>query len=225
MAAAEPQEALDALLRASASGALERYGCASALRFAVLSRARGVGASFSISFDADSVQFADGARFPRDTMLTTSVDQPHRLDVLCFLAQFALRNPGVVNAVAYVKARARSRVCACALLFASHAACCCRNARAQEARSAGVATVGIADRTRVLAYLATAETEGAPNAKRPRHAAAAGAPHPVDRGFDDFLPVPEDLRLRDCAQLNDRNSILLSRTKVRSATARPLRCA
>ena len=81
----------------------------------VLSRARGGGALFSVSFDADFVQFADGGRFPRDTMLTTSVDQPYRLDVLCFLAQFASRYPGVVNAAAYLKARARSRVCVCAL--------------------------------------------------------------------------------------------------------------
>ena len=63
----------------------------------------------SISFDADSVQFVDGARFPRDALLTTSVDQPYRLDVLCFLAQFASRYPGVVNAAAYLKARALSR--------------------------------------------------------------------------------------------------------------------
>jgi hypothetical protein len=43
---------------------------------------------------ADAVQFADGTCFPRDMLLTTSVDQPYRLDVLCFLAQFASRYPG-----------------------------------------------------------------------------------------------------------------------------------
>ena len=59
----------------------------------------------SVAFEADSVQFADGTRFPRDTLLTTSVDQPYRLDVLCFLAQFSSRYPGVVNAAAYLKAR------------------------------------------------------------------------------------------------------------------------
>ena len=60
----------------------------------------------SVTFGADAIQFADGTRFLRDTLLTTSVDQPYRLDVLCFLAQFASRYPGVVNAAAYLKARA-----------------------------------------------------------------------------------------------------------------------
>ena len=80
-----------------------------------------------------------------------------------------------------------------------------------------MATVAITDRARVLAYLTT-ESGGAPQAKRPRRAPGAGAPHPAERGGDDFLPVPEDIKLSDCAQLHDRNSILLSRNKVRAAT-------
>lgn len=92
----------------------------------------------------------------------------------------------------------------------------CSRLRAQEARSAGVATVAITDRARVLSFLTT-EGEGAPTAKRPRRAAGTGAAHPAERGVDDFLPVPEDVRLCDLAQLHDRNSILLSRNKVRNS--------
>lgn len=170
----------------------------------------------SVAFAADAVQFTDGTRFPRDMLLTTSVDQPYRLDVLCFLAQFASRYPGVVNAAAYLKASAfRQRVTAGLRALREPS---CLAARAQEARSAGVATVAITDRARVLAFLTT-EGEGAPTAKRPRRAVAAGAAHPAERGVDEFLPVPEDIRLRDLAQLHDRNSILLSRNKVRTSPA------
>ena len=87
-----------------------------------------------------------------------------------------------------------------------------------------MATVAITDRTRVLAFLTT-ESEGAPTAKRPRRAAGAGAAHPAERGVDDFLPVPEDIRLCDLAQLHDRNSILLSRNKVRNSHLHAVTCA
>jgi hypothetical protein len=59
----------------------------------------------------DRVTFAGGASFPRDTLLSTSVEQAYRLDVLCFLAQFAARHPGVVNAAAYLKARRAAHAC------------------------------------------------------------------------------------------------------------------
>ena len=219
MATAEPQAALDALLRASAAGTLEGCACAYALRSVPAACAeqsapcRAAPLLCSVTFAADAVQFADGTRFPRDMLLTTSVDQPYRLDVLCFLAQFASRYPGVVNAAAYLKARAFRQRVAAGRANASFS--CPPSARAQEARSAGVATVAITDRARVLAFLTT-EGEGAPSAKRPRRAVGTTAAHPAERGDDDFLPMPEDIRLRDLAQLHDRNSILLSRNKVRA---------
>lgn len=56
----------------------------------------------------DRVTFAGGASFARDTLLRAGVEQPYRLDVLCFLAQFAARHSGVVNAAAYLKARSQN---------------------------------------------------------------------------------------------------------------------
>jgi hypothetical protein len=86
----------------------------------------------------------------------------------------------------------------------------------QEARTEGVATVAITDRTRLLAFLAGADGEaGAPHAKRARVAGAAGAAQPASCG-DGLLPGSDDVSLGTCAQLHDRNSILLSKHKVRA---------
>ena len=69
--------------------------------------ADGVARARSVALSADRVTFADGASFKRDLVVATNVQHPYALDVLCFLAQFAARTGGVINAAAYLKARAR----------------------------------------------------------------------------------------------------------------------
>lgn len=92
--------------------------------------------------------------------------------------------------------------------------------RLQEARAAGVATVAITDRSRLLQFLTGEGVAGAAQAKRARLAAAAqpSAQQPTVRG-DGLLPGPDDVSLSTCVQLCDRNSILLSRNKVRACRA------
>ena len=77
-----------------------------------------------------------------------------------------------------------------------------------------MATVVITDRNRLLAFLTGDDDAGAAHAKRPRLAGVAGVSQPAARG-DGLLPEPEDVTLSTCAQLHDRNSILLSQHKVR----------
>jgi hypothetical protein len=85
--------------------------------------------------------------------------------------------------------------------------------------------VAITDRSRLLAFLAGGEADGgAPHAKRPRLSGAAGAQQPAVRS-DGLLPGPEDVSLGTCAQLHDRNSILLSKHKARARAARARRCS
>jgi hypothetical protein len=98
---------------------------------------------------------------------------------------------------------------ACAAERVNHA-----SRASQEARTAGVATVAITDRSRLLAFLAGDGEGGAPHAKRARVAGAA-APQPASCG-DGLLPGSDDVSLGTCAQLHDRNSILLSKHKARA---------
>ena len=82
-----------------------------------------------------------------------------------------------------------------------------------------MATVAITDRNRLLAFLTGDGDAGAAHAKRPRLAGVAGVSQPAARG-DGLLPEPEDVTLSTCAQLHDRNSILLSQHKARGMLRR-----
>ena len=78
----------------------------------------------------------------------------------------------------------------------------------QEARENGVAPVDVVERAKLLAFLKAASEER--QSKRPRVSGAAA--------FvlnDGLLSRPAEGALASCRPLNDRNSVLLSKTKAR----------
>ena len=77
----------------------------------------------------------------------------------------------------------------------------------QEAREKGVAAVDLTDRAKLLAFLKSEVEER--EAKRPRVTAPTG--YTLNDGL---LDMPNGGLLLGCRTLSDRNSILLSKTKV-----------
>ena len=103
-------DALRELSSASTSGVLDRhvgdvFACLRVALAPCLNDSPAISRTRSVVVADDRVTFASGASFPRDTLLTTNVEQQYRLDVLCFFAIFVAKHPGVINAAAYLKAR------------------------------------------------------------------------------------------------------------------------
>ena len=81
----------------------------------------------------------------------------------------------------------------------------------QEAREAGVAPVEIFDRQKLCDLF---QDQGQPQQRAAKRVRVAGDAGPVVLS-DGLLNMPRDMPLSSCRQLRDRNSVLVSRSKVR----------